>query len=96
VKTAKEINGVPASAATISITSVGFRGSLVQTAVGLAWIMTSAVDGLGFVSGGSMSAGKKCTETFSLSFLSIATFALNSVTETSAGLSTITGRAKKR
>jgi hypothetical protein len=42
-----------------------------------------------------MSAGKKCTETFSLSFPSIATFALNSVTETTAGLSTITGRAKK-
>jgi hypothetical protein len=43
-----------------------------------------------------MSAGKKCTERFSLSFPSIATFALNSVTETTAGLSTITGRAKKR
>jgi len=43
-----------------------------------------------------VSAGKKCTETFTLSFPSVGTFTLNSVTETIAGLSTITGTAKKR
>jgi hypothetical protein len=43
-----------------------------------------------------MSAGKKCTETFTLNFPSIGTFTLNSATETTAGLSTITGTAKKR
>jgi hypothetical protein len=43
-----------------------------------------------------MSAGKKCTETFTLSFPSAGTFALKSVTETAAGLSTIIGIAKGR
>jgi hypothetical protein len=42
-----------------------------------------------------MSAGKKCTERFTLSFPSVGTFTLNSVTETTAALSTITGTAKK-
>jgi hypothetical protein len=43
-----------------------------------------------------MSAGKKCTETFTLSFPSIGTFALNSLTEKAVGLATITSTAKKR
>lgn len=42
------------------------------------------------------SAGKKCTETFTLSFPSAGTFVLKSVTQTPAGLSTITGIAKRR
>ena len=41
-------------------------------------------------------AGKKCTETFTLRFPSAGTFVLKSVTETGAGLSTITGTAKRR
>jgi hypothetical protein len=43
-----------------------------------------------------MSAGKKCTERFTLSLPSAGAFTLNSVTETTAGLSTITGTARKR
>jgi hypothetical protein len=42
------------------------------------------------------SAGKKCTETFTLSFPSSGTFVLKSVTKTAEGLSTIMGIAKKR
>jgi Protein of unknown function (DUF1579) len=40
-------------------------------------------------------SGKKCTETFTLSFPSANTFILKSVTETAEGRSTITGTAKK-
>jgi hypothetical protein len=41
-------------------------------------------------------AGKKYTETFTLSFPSAGTFVLKSVTETHEGLSTITGIAKRQ
>lgn len=41
-------------------------------------------------------AGKRYTETFTLSFPSAGTFVLKSVTETAAGSSTITGTAKRR
>jgi hypothetical protein len=43
-----------------------------------------------------VSLGKKSTENFTLRFPSTNTFVLNSVTETAAGLSTITGTAKRR